>query len=410
MLFNKLILVTVVISQFLEIMEYDFGFGSVGNLDQNISEGESDRLNISFDYDLITGQGLGLIDIPVVSILGPCVDIYLTIFFIIIGSVGNLLSIVAVTSRHSKHSKKSSFYVYVLALAIADTLSLYSMNAEKMSSRIFNFAILNYSEAICKLIKYLEELLPHISSWIIVCITLERCLCASLPHKFALFSRPKIGYIMVASVSVILMLLNLHLLVGFVLHPVDVLEPLEESSTSVCYIENEIYSDFYTYYWNWITLSVYCLLPFVIIVSTNTITVFQVKRSARLVGRTSSKNSGRKARRLLLVTLLVSITFVLLALPEPLLEVWRFEVMGNTIDRELLTFKTGVLLTIFKHMKTLSHAVNFWLYVVSGRQFRQNLKAAFVQPCRQTQTDKDRQIRLFQLRSVYDKSSTPTCS
>ena len=390
-------------------MEDDIGFGSVGNVknvDQNISEGESDRLNVSFDYDLITDQGLGLTDIPVVSILGPDVDIYLTIVIIIIGSVGNLLSIVAVTSRHSKKSKKSSFFVYVLALAILDTLSLYSVNAEKVSSVIFNFAILNYSAAICKLIKYLEELPPHISSWIIVCLTLERCLSASLPHKVALFSRPKIGYIMVASVSVTLMLLNLHLLVGFVLLPVDVLEPLEESSTPVCHIENEIYSDFYTYYWNWITLTLYCLLPFIIIISANTITVLQVNRSARLVART--ENIGRKARqlllgkarRLLIITLLVSMTFLLLAMPEPLLEVWRFEVVGNTYDRELLAFKTGVLLTIFKHMRTLNHAINFWLYVVSGRRFRQNLKAAFVQPCRQTQTDTDRQIRLFTLRSA----------
>ena len=36
-------------------------------------------------------------------------------------------------------------------------------------------------------------------------------------------------------------------------------------------------------------------------------------------------------------------TFLLLAMPEPLLEVWRFEVVGNTYDRELLAFKPGVL-------------------------------------------------------------------
>ena len=359
-------------------MEGNVGFGSVGNVDQNISEGESDPLNFSFDYRSIIGQSFGAVNIPVDSVLGPDADIYLTVVFIIVGSVGNLLSIVAVTSRHSK---KSSFTVYILALAIVDTLALCSMNADKISSRMFNMAIVDYSAAICKVIKYFEQLLPHISSWIIVCLTIERCLCTSLPHKISLISRPKTGYIVVASVSMILMLLNLHLLVGFVLLPVDVMEPLQESSASVCYIENEIYQDFYTYYWNWMTLSVYCLLPFTIIISANTITVLQVYRSVRLVRMTSSSDIGGKARQLLFVTLLVSMSFILLGMPEPLLEVWKFEVVGNTFDTELMAFKSGVLLTIFKHMRTLNHGINFWLYVISGSRFRLNLKAAFVQSC-----------------------------
>ena len=73
-------------------------------------------------------------------------------------------------------------------------------------------------------------------------------------------------------------------------------------------------------------------------------------------------------RKLLLVTLLVSMTLVLLGMPEPLLEVWRFEVVGNTYNRQLLAFKSGVLLTIFKHNGD----------VLSKGQ---NLKATFGQPC-----------------------------
>ena len=63
------------------------------------------------------------------------------------------------------------------------------------------------------------------------------------------------------------------------------------------------------------------------------------------------------------------------------MDTWRFEQAGNEFDMELVALKAGVLFTIFNHMRTINHAINFWLYVVSGRKFRQDLKAAFIQPC-----------------------------
>ena len=159
--------------------------------------------------------------IPKQRILGPDIDSYFAICIVAIGSIGNALSIVAVTSRHNNQGSKRSFYVYVLALAIVDTLCLYTMNLEKVSSQLFNIAIQDYNTATCKLIKYFEELLPHKSSWIIVCLTVDRCLCTTLPHRFGIISRPKVGYKVVATISVILILLNLHLPVGFGLFPDD---------------------------------------------------------------------------------------------------------------------------------------------------------------------------------------------
>ena len=340
--------------------------------------------------------------IPKQRILGPDIDSYFAICIVAIGSIGNVLSIVAVTSRHNNQGSKRSFYVYVLALAIVDTLCLYSMNLEKVSSQLFNIAIQDYNTATCKLIKYFEELLPHISSWIIVCLTVERCLCTTIPHRFGIISRPAIGYKVVATISVILILLNLHLLVGFGLFPDDNVGTSNENSSAVCSIGNEIYSNFFFYYWNWISLSVYCLIPFLIIMGANTITVFQVYRSARLVRKASSIGIRRRIQRLLLETLLVSMSFILLGMPKPLLEVWKFEGVGTAVDRDLLALKTNVLTIIFQQMRTLNNAVNFWLYVLSGRQFRQSLRSALGQSCKKLQTDSERQIRLFTLRSYFE--------
>ena len=133
----------------------------------------------------------------------------------------------------------------------------------------------------CKLIKYFEELLPHISSWIIVCLTVERCLCTTLPHRFGIISRPAIGYKVVATISVMLILLNLHLLLGFGLFPDDNVGTSNENSSAVCSIRNKVYSYFFFYYWNWITLIVYCLIPFLIIIRCDTSKKISLRRTPR---------------------------------------------------------------------------------------------------------------------------------
>ena len=58
--------------------------------------------------------------------------------------------------------------------------------------------------------------------------------------------------------------------------------------------------------------------------------------SARLVRKASSIGIRRRIQRLLLETLLVSMSFILRGMPEPLLEVWKFEGVGTAVDRDLL--------------------------------------------------------------------------
>ena len=315
-------------------------------------------------------------DVPFDDVLQD-VHIYLTVAFVLIGTVGNILSLVAVTNRHCK---KSSFTVFVAALAIADVLALYATTATKLLSFIFNRDILVVNETLCKLIKYFEYLAPQISSWFVVCLTVERCLCTSFPHKTMLISRPKSGCIVISTISGVLVALNAHILYGYILLKTGSITLLEIAPVSTCATVDAGYENFFTNYWTWIDFTAYCLLPFAIIVVANSITVAQVYRSTAMVTSTVSATSGRRNRQLLLTTLLISTSFIMLGMPQPLLDVLRFEEKDNTVDLDLLSLKIGVLFSVFNYMKTLNHTVNFFLYVLSGTKFRQNLKAAFCKP------------------------------
>ena len=297
------------------------------------------------------------------------IDPYITIGLILIGTIGNMLTIFAVTNRHTK---KTSFTVYLMSLAIADTLALFSTTLHKWVSIIFGKFVLDSGEAPCRLVHYFEQLTPHISSWIIVSLTVERCLCVSFPHKTSVISQPKIGYLVVAVITAAFVSLNAHLLYGNDLVQV-------EESKFLCAFVSANYYNFYIFYWSWINLTVYCLLPFVIIVTANSITVLQVYRSTKLAVSIGSANLFRKNRQVLCITLLVSMSFIFLGMPQPLLSALYFEVGNAGIDYDLLALKADLDYT-FTNMKTLNHAVNFFLYVLSGRKFRQQLKEAFVKP------------------------------
>ena len=89
--------------------------------------------------------------------IGMWVHFCLTITFIIIGTIGNILSIIVVTNRRSK---KSSFTVSILALAIVDTFALFVINIENLFEEIFQSPIIDIDEAVCKMLKYFEEFHP----------------------------------------------------------------------------------------------------------------------------------------------------------------------------------------------------------------------------------------------------------
>ena len=66
-----------------------------------------------------------------------------------------------------------------------------------------------------------------------------------------------------------------------------------------------------------------------------------------------------------LITLLISIAFVVLVSPLPLLFFFA------PVDARQLTA------TIFLNMLYINHGINFFLYVLSGSKFREDLRSSF---------------------------------
>ena len=313
------------------------------------------------------------------------VDTVLTVVFTLVGTVGNGLTIMAVSN---KHTKKSAFTVFLAALAVVDTLVLYSTLSEKLINNFFKEMGLVSGRIICKLEHFFRYLFPQISSWIIVSLTVERYLCAYFPLHARTFNRCRSGYIVVTVISLLAITLNCHFMFT--------MDAYSDGIETFCLVLNFDFIRFVSEVWPWIDFFVYCIIPILLIISANTATIVQVYRSRRSV---KSSQTASAARHLLLITLLVSSSFILLTFPLSCHNVLKFVNMDITFMFDI-RFQTAFV--VMYNFKTFNHAVNFFLYVVSGSRFRADLKAAFT-CCGQRQI----QVRPRNKAGASNKSEVP---
>ena len=276
----------------------------------------------------------------------------------IIGTIGHILTIIAV---NGSHRKSSSFTVYLTMLAVVDMLTLYEQAIISWLHYNFDIILREYGQALCKLNYFLGFLLTHFSSWIVMSLTLERTLCLFFPHKLGTLPRAKVGWLVIGSVFLFLLVLDSHVLYGR--------EIVSTSKGNICgFVDNNYKLFFYTY-WSKIHFVVYFALPVTVIILGNSAIVFQVYRSSTTLASTTSDILRKRRRQVFLITLLISIAFVVLVSPLPLLFFFA------PVDARQLTA------TIFLNMLYINHGINFFLYVLSGSKFREDLRSSFRRLC-----------------------------
>ncbi len=106
-----------------------------------------------------------------------------TITMALLGLIGN--GLVLLTMRNKKFNKMSTS-VYLAALAVSDTLALFSASITSLvlpSDMLFSFNLRNYSLSGCIVCEFFAYFSPKMSAWCIVAITVERTIAVLKPHK-----------------------------------------------------------------------------------------------------------------------------------------------------------------------------------------------------------------------------------
>ena len=109
-------------------------------------------------------------------------------------------------------------------------------------------------------------------------------------------------------------------------------------------------------------------VPGAVLILCNTVMIKAVFASAKIRGPIKGP-AAKRNRDLLIVAVLISLSFMILTSPFPLFII----ITGKTNFRDRTDIEV-IIYNVTYLMVYINHAINFFLYVISGSRFRIQLK------------------------------------
>ena len=285
--------------------------------------------------------------------------------------------------------------IYMLCLAAVDTVAI----VLKMMYLQLTKHDIQLGSRGCQAMFLFGTVSQQLSNWILVAMTLERFIAIWFPFKVKTFCNKRNAVISLIAMFVFFVLANLQFIFTF--------EEITDSFVGFDCRPKPKHADFVKYVWYWIDGALYAFLPIILIIVFNGLIIYAVRKSGRdqrdLTNRAMNMSDKLVQQRQVTVMLLtVSLVFVVLILPNCIFFIvktywsWRETMQG--IAQYYLVYQIVFLLS------DLNHAVNFYLYMLSGRKFRQ--KFAQIICCRKTRPRRNPQSYYSNLASMGKDSQT----
>lgn len=313
-------------------------------------------------------------------VMSYTIYIYAAAFFVIIGLVGNALSVMVFSSKEMR-TVSSNFYL--LTLAISDSLYLVSIFMTKILTnlRCLYFPesvmdIFNRSDFLCKLLQYFLDLFSDYSTCLILAFTVERYIAVYMPLKFkelCTVKRARIACSLIFIVTAVL-IAPYHFLFIDRVYGLDVcaVTPEDEAMFTILYVVEILF---------------FRIGPVFLIAGLNVFIIVRVSKLTRERKRmkeqgkssqtaaVSALNKKRarkedKSMQLTIMLILVSTSYILVYLPVLChYVIWRLARSLITVPHDALQIAQVYTSILY----IFGFSINFFLYTMSGRVFREQL-------------------------------------
>ena len=279
-----------------------------------------------------------------------------TFFFISIFPLCFLCNIVCFLTMIQKHNRHFSTCVFMTALAVNDNLVLLLGLFTWATSAFDLFPI---SQLECSLVVYLYHVLWAFSSYIIVTMTFDKMYAIVWPHKSkekCTATRARIT-VVVAAFLVIVFFVPLVYFAG--------VDPT--GAHCIRYSQEAWYVTLYAH----LSMIFHPLFPFISVVTLNTVILLKVfKRETS--GITNSSTNQKVQKQLIIMLLIISSTYLILTVPFEAREIYSYYISyGNSPEDFAFNF---FILNVTRHLIILNSGINFFLYLLSGRKFKNDLQ------------------------------------
>ena len=270
------------------------------------------------------------------------------------GLVGNTL-VLLVLRRDGL--VRTSANVYLSALAVGDSLVLMVASVVVYPSRAWGWWFVDTSRLACHVVWPIEHTLAVGSIWIIVAFTVERCVVVRFPLLKLRLCTPRNAGLCCGSLLVLAFVNNIDLF--FVQDLVDT-----DSGDVFCTTPLR-YLDYVNYYRPMINFVTSCVIPIVIVIVCNWAIIRTLRRDLM---QTAARDSI--VRHTTVMCLAVSFACIVCVAPV--------HVFYVTIPNWPMSLQDqyDVLISLVL-LRYANHAVNFFLYSLTGAHFRCELVALF---------------------------------
>ena len=271
----------------------------------------------------------------------------------IIGLVGNLISSLLFSITELG---QTSCAVYFLVLAISDSVALISG---------FHFSLtigyhLPVSSAMyCRVRNFLSYTSVDLASWMVVAISVDRFYKVKWPLQARIYCTRKLTIIVSSVLIGLLALKNIHLSTKFIgdfsANAGDNCNPNPDYPRYVWFFEN---------IWPWIDLTIFAILPFTIVTSSNIFIIYNQYRRGLKFGY---QKLDRSLTKLLLIS---SISFILCNFPISIAIV-IFPYVSQHFTKQTHYDGVNFIFDLLRLPSYTSLALNFYFYYYSSGIFRQ---------------------------------------
>ena len=273
---------------------------------------------------------------------------YYPLFLIIAGTLLNsLVLIILYRSSFKRILRKQATIHYMRAIAVFDILMFYDWNIDHYLSAVHNFTLLKSTIPSCKFAMFFGYFTSETSAWLRVFVCIDRYLMLSRLHRTS-FGQSRTALIMILGIIGFFVLFNFHFIIFNCYY----------TSDGTININAQLYSILPL--WDYIHLTFYNLIPFILMMIFNSGVIYHLFR----LRRTSTVHNSRIQHRAISITLLAT-TFLFLIMTVPASICFAFFSTPN--NATLLRVVDGLLFTY--------HITSFPLYMLTFDEFRQECLA-----------------------------------
>ncbi len=309
------------------------------------------------------------------------IHLYASLACVIVGLIGNMLSVLVFSSK-DMWPIASNFYL--LMLAVSDSMYLLSVFLGRTLTTLrclyFNdkrIDIINRNAIFCKLFQFMLDLFSDYSTCLIMAFTIERYIACYLPLRYKELCtvwRAKM-YCFMILIFIAICIAPSHFLCMDIHDHFDVciIQPAYETIFFILYV---------------IEMLIFRIIAVLIIIVLNIFVLIKVTKVQKANKRRSSKarHIKNKTKRhehhnkqLTIILILISTTYTILFIPVVVTFVlWKLARSNMVV---LSIHHLYIAKTFAETLYVLGFTINFFLYAVSGRTFRKQLKLILCQSC-----------------------------